>query len=420
MCKNIVHDRASVNPAQLCEVEINFIAERIQNRLKTLKTLREKEELIFQFLSLVNDTECQFFHNMYNKYDYTETINGKKFRFLSPGAKEDFIHDVEEHGFYLIRAPHKPILYDEIKRIYDTFDWIKPVDLYINLFGIKNRKMMRRGVVGFEYMLVLKQTSRKNFSARSTYRVNRANLPAKDTAKKTNKSSYARTPVRLSEIYALFPSISGRDLAEYNIFMRSSAIGRKSLERILEAEGNPMEIIKLKVHHKYTNANADILNARLKCIGLGIKLIRDIDEKPIPDIYETNEIGTMEIHGHSVVDYYRNYSIYLDLFEKYDRKMREFTMIESYVGEKSDTVWDQLCEDPDVKELVTKLGDSFEDGLDNLKGITSTEIKNYRDSLIKKRKKVVVEDDLSDNGVIEEKIPRRRGRPAKNQPEEEE
>ena len=418
MCKNIVHARANVNPAQLCEVEINFIAERIQNRLKTLKTLKEKEALVFQFLSLVNDTECQFFHNMYNKYDYTETINGKKFRFLSPGAKEAFIQDVEEHGFYLVRAPHKPILYDEIKRIYDTFDWIKPVDLYINLFGIKNRKMMRKGVVGFEYMLVLKQTSRKNFSARSTYRINRANLPAKDTAKKTNKSSYARTPVRLSEIYALFPSISGRDLAEYNIFMRSSAIGRKSLERILDAEGNPMEIVKLKVHHKYTNANADILNARLKGIGLRIELLRDQDIKTVPDIYARDEIGTMEIRGHSVMDYYRNYDVYYELLDHYDKKMKEFSMIESYVGEKSDMVWDQLAEDPELKELITKLGDSFEDGLDNLKGITSTEIKNYRDSLIKKRKKTVVEDDLSDNGVIEEKIPRRRGRPAKNQVEQ--
>lgn len=402
----------------MCEVEINFISERIQNRLKTLKTLKEKEELIFQFLSLVNDMECQFFHNMYNKYDYTETINGKKFRFLSPGAKEAFIQDVEEHGFYLVRAPHKPILYDEIKRIYDTFDWIKPVDLYINLFGIKNRKMMRKGVVGFEYMLVLKQTSRKNFSARSTYRINRANLPAKDTAKKTNKSSYARTPVRLSEIYALFPSISGRDLAEYNIFMRSSAIGRKSLERILDAEGNPMEIVKLKVHHKYTNANADILNARLKGIGLRIELLREQDIKTVPDIYARDEIGAMEIRGHSVMDYYRNYDVYYELLDHYDKKMKEFSMIESYVGEKSDMVWDQLAEDPELKELITKLGDSFEDGLDNLKGITSTEIKNYRDSLIKKRKKTVVEDDLSDNGVIEEKIPRRRGRPAKNQVEQ--
>src|SRR5699024_11688141 len=97
------------------------------------------------------------------------------------------------------------------------------------------------------YILILKQNSNKNFSARSTFRVNRSNLPAKDIAKKTNRSAYARTPVRLSEIYNLLASISGEDLAEYNIFMRSSALGRKSLDRILAAPGNPLKVRKLKV-----------------------------------------------------------------------------------------------------------------------------------------------------------------------------
>lgn len=209
-----------LNPGQLVEVEINFIAEQVQHKIKHASTMAEKEEILFRFLECINTDQHTFFKTLYSSYEETKMINGVNVRFLGTRYKEAFIKDVEENGFYLVRPPHKPLLFDDVIKAYKEFPDIKPVDLYVDLFGMKQRKTMRKGIIGYQYILILKQNSNKNFSARSTFRVNRSNLPAKDIAKKTNRSSYARTPVRLSEIYNLMASISGTDLAEYNIFMR--------------------------------------------------------------------------------------------------------------------------------------------------------------------------------------------------------
>ena len=226
-----------LNPGQVVEVEFNFQAEQVMFMMRKLQTLEEKWALFEKFMDCASPDELTVFRTFYNSLDIKKDFKKVTLRLLDESGKRAFIQDVERHGFHVIRPPHKPLLYDDIIHIYEVFPEVRPKDIYIDLFGIKERKIMRKGIIGYEYMIVLKQNSNKNFSARSTFRVNRSNLPAKDIAKKTNRSSYARTPVRLSEIYNLFASNSGTDLAEHNIFTRSSAIGRKSLDRIIKAKG---------------------------------------------------------------------------------------------------------------------------------------------------------------------------------------
>ena len=275
-------------------------------------------------------------------------INGVNVRFMAPAYKEAFIRDIEENGFYIVRPPHKPLVFDDVIRLYDAFPDIKPVDIYVDLFGMKQRKTMRKGVMGYQYILILKQNSNKNFSARSTFRVNRSNLPAKDIAKKTNRSSYARTPVRLSEIYNLLASVTGTDLAEYNIFMRSSALGRKSLDRIISADGNPLKIQKLKVKDTYTNANADILAAKLKTMGLRLYF------SPIKEgrttIHDDTKVCALHFGEYVIYDYPRNRAMYQELFDNYAKLMNSFMSIESYRGEKSDMCWDKVFEDEELNK----------------------------------------------------------------------
>ena len=341
-----------LNPAQLCEVEVNFIAEQIQRKLKTLDNIDEKADLIFKFLNLVNEDECAFFKDMYDNWDYVKTVNGFTIRFTSQSQKEAFVKDVEETGFYLVRPPHKPLLYDDIKRLYNEFDWIKPVDVYINLFGMKRKKMLRPMVVGWKYMIILKQNSNKNFSARSTYRINRSHVPAKDVAKKTNKTSYAKTPVRLSEIYNPMASVSGRTMAEWNIFMRSSSLGRKSLHRILTAEGNPTEIISLKVRPEFINSNADIINARLKAIGLRLRF--NTQKKIVPDIYQ-DVVSTLQIGPYTIMDKISKHENYVRVFYLYEKEFHKYEMIETYPGQKSDLCWDKIFELEEVKSILSMI-----------------------------------------------------------------
>lgn len=288
-----------------------------------------------------------FYKELYNSWDQVKEVDGVQIRLMSKDAQEMFVRDIEENGFYLIRPPHKPLVYDDIKRVYETFPWIKPDPLYINLFGKKKRRIMKDGIVGSKYMIVLKQNSNKNFSARSTYRVSRANLPTKDIAKKTNRSAYARTAVRLSEIYNLLASVSGRDIAEWNIFTRSSALGRKSLQRILDADGNPLEVKKLKVHDNYINTNADILAAKLKGIGLRIDFYTGDMLKP--DMYM--DVATeLSINGYTIVDKPSKFNMYQDLFNRYDKMMQSYSMMETHSGEKQEYCWNQVFQDDEVKK----------------------------------------------------------------------
>ena len=364
-----------LNPAQLMEVELNFIAERIQHRLQVMTDMKEKEDLIFKFLSMVNMEHAIFYHNLYNSYDQTvETTSGYKLRMLNPGAKEKFIKSIEDNGFYLVRMIHTPLRYEDITALYDEFPWIEPVQLYINLFGTKNRKVMRKAVVGYEYMMILKQNSSKNFSARSTGSLNRTNQPAKDSAKKTNRSSYAKTPVRLTENHGLLPAISGRIIATYGVYGRTSPIGRKEFGKILASKGDPLEIKKLNLKDAYRNSSADTLNAYMKAIGLRIEFITAKDSDIENKVY-SNVAMPLQIRGYTIYDKYENLQYYNQLFDEYISAMESFTMIESSPGEKSDYCWDMIKETDSVKEILKKLN-LTENDISMFKDLTKNGIKD--------------------------------------------
>ena len=395
-----------LNPGQLVEVETNFIADQVHYLVRKAATLEEKEELIFRFLDCVNIDQSTFFRNIYNSYEETKMINGITVKFMAPEYKRAFIKDVEDNGFFIVRPPHKPLLFDDVIRLYDTFPEVKPVDIYVDLFGTQHRKTMRKGVIGYQYMLILKQNSNKNFSARSTFRVNRSNLPAKDIAKKTNRSSYARTPVRLSEIYNLMASISGADLAEYNIFMRSSALGRKSLDRIISADGNPLKIQKLKVKDTFTNANADILAAKLKTMGLRLYF------SPIPEgrvsIYDDTQVCALHFGDYVVYDYPRHRQMYQELFNQFSEKFNSFITVESYRGEKHDICWDEVFNDTDLNKKY----DLNEEIKSQLKAAT----KGHASSLMESLNSTSTRKSSSSDPL--NPTPKKRGRKSKAEKEE--
>lgn len=337
-----------LNPGQIDEVDINFQGEAIRERVCELETMEEKENLIFEFLGMLNEDECNFFYEMYQSFDQKIKVNNHTIVLSNQKEKERFIKNVEEHGFYIRKEHDSPIRYETIKKIYQRFDFIKPLPLYIDIFGTKHRRIIKDGIVADKYMMILKHNSNKNFSARSTFRVNRANLPVKDTTKRDNRSQYSKSPVRIGEAYNLFSSISGRLLAEWNIFMRSSTLGRKSLQRIIETDGNPLEIKRLKVQDNYTNTNADIFAAKLKAIGLKVNYVREgeFDNAIIEDVVMPLQIGKYTIYDTPL-----RKQMYNKLFAKFISMMENITFIESYIGEKEDYVWNQVFNLPEIKEL---------------------------------------------------------------------
>ena len=153
-----------LNCGQLFETELNFCSEYIQKHIKSLDRIEDKEEIIFKYLSLVNEDQYNFFYEMYKSFTKVVQVNDKTIKFVDNTSRINFIKDVEENGFYLIKPPHANIRYETLKKIYNEFQFIKPVPLYIDIFGTKRRRIIRDGIVGEQYILILKHNSSKNYS----------------------------------------------------------------------------------------------------------------------------------------------------------------------------------------------------------------------------------------------------------------
>lgn len=391
-----------LNTGQLDELDINFISESVRREVCRLNTLEEKRDLIYKFLNILVSEEFEFFHPLIEGNITKEIVhsNGFTVALTDSSYLAAFIKNIEETGFYIVKAPESDMRYDVIKRLYDTFDFIKPLPMYIDLFGIKRKRIMKDGIVAEKYMYLLKHTTQKNFSSRSTGRVNKKNLPEKSSDKRDNRSVFSHNPIRISELYSLFISISATTLAEHNIFMRSSPVGRKSLKKIITAS-DPMKINKLKVKDNYTNINAEILNAYMKGIGYRINFITgDKLKKEVP----INLLMQYRVDGKTIVDTPLNKELYQALFKIYKKISSKIRFVERYRGHKVVTIWSLIRDLDDVKRL--NIPDAIWDNIINLylpEGVTSNDIPS--ENLIDiEDEEVIVEDDEEVDDVEEEDV----------------
>lgn len=352
-----------INTGQLEEVGLNFATERLRQHICKLDTLEEKLEIVFRFFKLLPNDQYRFLSEYYNSLTEYREVSQYTVRFMDKEAQEAFITEIEEKGFYIEKGPFSEIHYPVLSAIYDEFeDIVKPYDVYINRFGME-KKLMRPMIIGEMYMYVLKQTTSKNFSARSTGRTNKRGLPEKTNLKKTNQAVESNTPVSLSEYYNILSQITGTTFAEFHLFMRNSPIARRSLSSIITAAGNPLDVKKLKLKHDYANINALILDAYLMGIGLKINYVLD---KPVnrPEIRILKEF---DILGERIMDYDYTKEQYYKVLSMRNKYMGEHIIPETYPGEAKDIAIKWVLEQPEVKELeiYDKVVFAFEDRYKN-------------------------------------------------------
>jgi len=176
-----------LNSLQLYELSINFICNRVVEKLREFKTLKEKETLFFDIIKRLNEKEEKVLKTYYKN--------------LSSKGKKDFFNDVDERGIYIHMPPfweEKEPMFDRIRNIYKDYDFIKPVDVYVNRWGRKI-KIMKPLIVGDLYMIKLKQSSKKGFSARSTGSLNKKGVPEKSFKNKIHQDLYSSTPIRIGD-----------------------------------------------------------------------------------------------------------------------------------------------------------------------------------------------------------------------------
>ena len=310
-----------LNTEQLYEVDLNFMAERHRQWICTLPDDDTKIREIFKFIRMINKLECDTFLAQFKvhvkpdneEYVLSRSKADKEFRHA-------FVQAVEKDGYYFIKPNSVKLRYEAFEEIYKEYaDIMQEYQLYVNIFGMK-KPLLRKAVIGYKYMYLLKQTSNKNFSARSTGTTTKAGLPTKSSDKKENRICNSNTPVCISELSDLQTQIPPVVLAEHNVWTRTSIMGRKSLGRIINASGDPMKIGKLKLKRTYCNENVYALKARLKVMGIGYNFVTNatLREERIGKI---NQFLT--VYNYTFFDMPINRKYYVHLIDTYNRAVRE-------------------------------------------------------------------------------------------------
>ena len=313
-----------LNPAQSYEVSINFICNYIQAKLRTMTKLKDKENLLFDIIGRFNADECRRLKDYY----YND---------LDTKGKKQFFEDIDTDGIYIHRPPlwEKEAIFEILRQLYKDYDWIKPLDVYVNRFGRKI-KILKPLIIGEMYMMKLKQNSKKGFSARSTGALSKKGVPEKSSKAKYNQELYSTTPIRIGvdENQNLMIGVPPEIVAKLHMYYRSSVIARKALAKGLMSDIEGVK--KLKGMDKYTNRNAEILAAYLKALGVRINFL---DDKYNINIdagdYQTFEredggmfIGTLsefedDCIMQEIKNKYENEECFVGTNEEFDKRVRK-------------------------------------------------------------------------------------------------
>ena len=283
-----------LNSMQIFEQSINFIGNRVVERLKTLSSLKEKEDILFDIIKRFNPVQ----HKEMKEY----------YKGLITSDKKKFFEDIYETGIYIHMPPmwESEPMFDKLTKIYKDYDWIKPIDVYVNRFGRKI-KILKPLIVGDIYMIKLKQTSKKGFSARATGALSKRGVPDKSYKTKNHQDLYSSTPIRIGDqenvnsVIGVPPEI----IAKLHLFYRSSVIGRRDLGKKLATRIKMLDDFKYMPDFK--NRNVEILQAYFKAMGVRIKFFGDEYRIPIElgDIKSFIKDDKMFIGTDSEFDDYR-------------------------------------------------------------------------------------------------------------------
>lgn len=263
--------------APLIENSVTFICERIQQHAATLKTRREKEDIIFDIIKMFNTRQEQEMHAAYIKMNESE--------------KDAFIDSCINDHIYIHLQPLSPDqnMFFCISDIYAKYgDILKPYDIYVYKYG-RWIKSFQPVYAGQQYIMKLKQTSEKGFIARNTGEVNMEGLPEKSHAHKNGSAEVSGNTVRFGEFetYEFKVAMPSHDIAEFFALYRSSVKGRRDLaSSLLEEPG------KFQFDESYNSRVNEIFGVFLKSLGVRINFM---DDDMTLDEYDDNEVSEHHI-----------------------------------------------------------------------------------------------------------------------------
>jgi len=231
ICLNPLGVIGRINPAQLFEQYINFIADHVVEAMKEAPTYEEKKEIYLDFLKHINKEQNEFVDIE------MMTMNRVK--------AHDFLDKVIEDGIYI----HEPPFVGNTK-MEDLVELFKDHPEWVTKYKCEN--IEKPLIIGDEYFIRLKHESSNKLSIRSKGMLNIKNMPSKSTLRKERKALYNDNPLRLGEMEteALFvtkrPDLVAKLLRTYSTSMDD----RQDLVEQLVTAKNPLSINARKLEYK--------------------------------------------------------------------------------------------------------------------------------------------------------------------------
>lgn len=247
-----------LNTFQLFEQGITFRAQRVLERIKDTKAIKDKEKLLFPFIRVFDEDEADALEK-----DYKETCK-------TTVQKRDYFKVVEKHGIYIHVPPYwmKKSLYDCLMECDEKFPWIEPYKVFFYDTVSKRWVLqMNRQYCGMMYVMKLKQSSKKGLSARSTGSTSKKGIPEKSDEAKKFHTAYSKIPVRLGiqETNCELIRVPAKVLIKETIAHRSSPVARRALAKaqLLTSGG----VKDFELTEQMTNRNVEILSAHMLLLG---------------------------------------------------------------------------------------------------------------------------------------------------------
>ena len=254
----IINRTTSFAIYELC---ITSICYQVRQKMREMATYEEKERLLFSIINDFNEIEHDYMKKAYDNLDGT--------------GKRKVIDDAIEDGIYINISPiHETIaIFSRIQNILNKYDFLKPQRVYINRHGRKILTMTKHWI-GSMYIMKLKQTDTKGFSARSSGAVDIKNIPIRSFKSKRHMDAHSDSAIRFGEFETLNFSIAvpTTDIALFEALYRTSPKARKNLIKQMMNVKKDLADIK---DESYVSRVAEQFNVIFKSLGVKIEFIDD-------------------------------------------------------------------------------------------------------------------------------------------------
>ena len=175
-------------PMALLESSITFILDKTRKHMATLENLKDAKEFMFDIIEILNKKQAKELRNVYKD--------------LSDREQRKFIESAIKDGIFIrweaFSADNN--LRDAIIEIYEKYeDIIQPYHVFVPKTKWGRDIYIGQDYIGFQYMLLLKQSGESGFSVRSAGAISDESLPEKTFNNKLSKALESDTPIRFGE-----------------------------------------------------------------------------------------------------------------------------------------------------------------------------------------------------------------------------